>query len=155
MTTYHIQRQSVPYTGSPYSGPFSCERNLSFSNLDATKHLVRALRSRGVEWCIWDADTKQIVFGVDLFKKKQKALKLVKGNKMTTYHIQRQSVPYTGEPYKGKLSLNKTLQFSRLDTARTIVIRLRERAQAEWCIWDADTKELVLGVDLFKRTQKA
>ena len=47
-------------------------------------------------------------------------------------------------------------KFTRtLEVAKTIVIRLRERAQAEWCIWDADTKELVLGVNLFKRTQKA
>lgn len=74
---------------------------------------------------------------------------------MSTYHIQRQSVPYTGVPYSGKLSPHRNLKFASLEVARTIVIRLRERAQAEWCIWDADTKDLVLGVNLFKKTQKA
>lgn len=74
---------------------------------------------------------------------------------MTTYHIQRQSVPYTGEPYSGKLSSQRNLKVSDLDIAKRIVVRLRERSSAEWCIWNADTKQLVLGVDLFKKTQKA
>lgn len=74
---------------------------------------------------------------------------------MTTYHIQRQAVPYNGFPYAGKLSLGRSLKFSNLEIAKRIVVSLRERSQAEWCIWNTDTKELVLGVNLFKKTQKA
>ena len=81
---------------------------------------------------------------------------------MTTYHIQRptyqiqrQSVQYVGEPYAGTLSSGRSLNFSDLDVAKRVVVKLRERSSAEWCIWDADTKQLALGVDLFKKTQKA
>lgn len=74
---------------------------------------------------------------------------------MTTYHIQRQAVPYTGEPYYGPLSEGRQLRFSDIDVAKRIVRILWVRSKVEWCIWDADTKELVFGVDLFKKTQKA
>lgn len=74
---------------------------------------------------------------------------------MTTYHIQRQAMQYRGKPYAGGLSAGLSLKFSDLDVAKHVVIKLRERCKLEWCIWDADTKQLVLGVDLFKKTQKA
>lgn len=74
---------------------------------------------------------------------------------MTTYHIQRQSVQYVGEPYAGMLSSGRSLNFSDLDVAKRVVVKLRERSKVEWCIWDANSKELVFGVDLFKKTQKA
>jgi hypothetical protein len=69
------------------------------------------------------------------------------------YDIQKQSVQYAGLPYIDN-KLDRPLQHSDLQVAKRMVVQLRNSYKCEWCIWNAETNELMLGVDLFKKTQK-
>ncbi len=69
------------------------------------------------------------------------------------YHIQKQSVPYVGLPYIDN-KVDRPMQVSDLQIAKRMVVQLRKMYRCEWCIWNAETRELVFGVNLFEKRQR-
>jgi|ADurb_Gel_02_Slu_FD_contig_31_1267005_length_292_multi_2_in_0_out_0_1 hypothetical protein len=67
---YHIEKDTRIYCGVPYCGYSSGGEMMQFDTLEEAREAKERLEiaNSGVGWNIWNAETKEIVDGVDQFE---------------------------------------------------------------------------------------
>lgn len=64
------------------------------------------------------------------------------------FHVVKQSRMYDGKPYCGNTSDSIPASYEKLSDAEAAVKKFTMKNPVGWNVYDADTKQLVLGIDL-------
>ena len=66
---FHVFKESDVYDGHPYNGYTSEYKDAEYPTLEEAINTLKKFQeiNSGVGWCIFDSDTKQLVYGYNLF----------------------------------------------------------------------------------------